>query len=209
LRTGDLGFQLDGELFVTGRQKDLIITRGQNLYPEDIEVAVKRCSTAVRAGCVAAFGLEAGVEQGIAVALEVATREPVDLDALIIDVREAVTRELSIPLSAIVLLRQGGLPKTSSGKLQRHACSEEYAATPSSTRDQYRAESRTRPPHCGTRESDRRRFRLCRRSRDVRGTCLKSAPIREFIEPSRKQVGGSRRREQALITPSCWSSTSA
>src|SRR5262249_28759517 len=58
LRTGDLGFQQDGELFVTGRLKDLIIIRGRNYYPQDIERTVEECDAALRPGCGAAFSVE-------------------------------------------------------------------------------------------------------------------------------------------------------
>src|SRR4029077_2284192 len=70
LRTGDLGFLRGGELFVTGRLKDLIIIRGRNLYPQDIELTVERSHPALRPGCGAAFSIELGQEERLVVVHE-------------------------------------------------------------------------------------------------------------------------------------------
>ena len=122
LRTGDLGFLLDGELFITGRLKDLIIIRGLNYYPQDIEMTVERCDLAVRPGCGAAFSIEVDGEERLALAQEVETARQPDMNALIDAIRQAVVDHHELQAHAIVLLKPGSIPKTSSGKIQRHAC---------------------------------------------------------------------------------------
>lgn len=124
LRTGDLGTLLDGELFVAGRQKDMIIVRGQNLYPQDIERTIERENTVVRSGRVIAFSLEHEGREGIAVAAEVNQRllkliEPANVCR---ELSELIARDFGEPPLLILLLRAGAVPLTSSGKLQRAAC---------------------------------------------------------------------------------------
>src|SRR5204862_96789 len=80
LRTGDLGAVQDGELYVTGRAKDVVIVRGRNLWPEDLELAVEAAHPAIRGGCSAVFGVEVGGEEQVAVACEVAARLDERLD---------------------------------------------------------------------------------------------------------------------------------
>jgi acyl-CoA synthetase (AMP-forming)/AMP-acid ligase II len=128
LRTGDLGFLDAGELFVTGRLKDLIIIRGRNLYPQDIELSVERSHAALRPGCGAAFSVEIGAEERLVVVQELErsesttalTDESVELIAEA--VRRAVAEEHEAQVQQLVLLRAGSIPKTSSGKIQRRAC---------------------------------------------------------------------------------------
>ena len=128
LRTGDLGFLLDGELFITGRHKDLIIIRGENRYPQDIEWTVERCHPAVRPGGVAAFPIEAQGEERLAIAVEVqpppAGAEPGGTwaQAIHASIRQAVSEKHELRPQAIALLPAGAIPKTSSGKIQRRAC---------------------------------------------------------------------------------------
>ena len=121
LRTGDLGFRQDGELFVTGRLKDLIIIRGRNYYPQDIERTVEECNAALRPACGAAFSVETGGEERLVVVQEV-DRHQENLDDLIGVIVQSVVEDHEIQPHAVVLLKSGSIPKTSSGKIQRHAC---------------------------------------------------------------------------------------
>src|SRR5690606_36046133 len=127
LRTGDLGFVSGGQLFVTGRSKDLLIVDGRNHYPQDIEATVETAHAAVRPGCVAAFSVDIGVdgEQPVVVA-EVRGDDPAVLDEIDGAVRGVVTTEHGLALAAVVLIRPGTMFKTSSGKVQRSACRAAY-----------------------------------------------------------------------------------
>jgi FkbH-like protein len=123
LRTGDLGFSLDGELYITGRIKDLIIVRGLNHYPQDIELTVERSHPALRPGCGAAFSVDVGGEERLALVYEVKREcRDVDVPEVCSAVRRAVAKEHELQVYAVVLIRPGSVPKTSSGKIQRRAC---------------------------------------------------------------------------------------
>lgn len=123
LRTGDLGFEHEGALYVTGREKDLIIVRGQNLYPQDIERSVEDSVPVLRKGRTAAFAIEVEGREGIAVAAEVnpRTQQLIEPAAVCRAVSEVVARAHGESASLVLLLRAGTLPITSSGKLQRAA----------------------------------------------------------------------------------------
>ncbi|WP_213940804.1 non-ribosomal peptide synthetase [Pseudomonas sp. dw_612] len=124
LRTGDLGFKREGEFFITGRLKDMLIVRGHNLYPQDIEQTVEREVEVVRKGRVAAFAVTIDGQEGIGIAAEISrsVQKILPPDALIKAIRQAVAEAYQEAPSVVVLLNPGALPKTSSGKLQRSAC---------------------------------------------------------------------------------------
>jgi acyl-CoA synthetase (AMP-forming)/AMP-acid ligase II len=124
LRTGDLGVIHNGELFVTGRINDIIIIRGRNHYPQDIEATVQRSHIALRADCGAAVTVEIDGEDRLVVVQEVerAYLRQLDRAEVIGRVREAVTSQHDVSVHQIVLLMTGGIPRTSSGKVQRRAC---------------------------------------------------------------------------------------
>ncbi|PYE55196.1 thioester reductase domain-containing protein [Deinococcus yavapaiensis] len=123
LRTGDLGFVQDGQLFVTGRMKDVVIIRGRNHYPQDIEQTVEHAGKHVRPGCSAAFSLDVRGEERLAVIAEVDRHAPRgELGDVIARVRRAIAEEHGLPVYAVTLVAFGSVPKTSSGKIQRHAC---------------------------------------------------------------------------------------
>jgi acyl-CoA synthetase (AMP-forming)/AMP-acid ligase II len=128
LRTGDLGFLKDGELVVTGRIKDLIIIRGRNIYPQDIEQTVETCHPALRPGCGGAFRVETADEERLVVVQEVDPRRRPDLDEVAGAIRQAVAEQHEVPVYDVVLIKPGAFPKTSSGKLQRRACKDDYLA---------------------------------------------------------------------------------
>ncbi|WP_409186644.1 aminotransferase class I/II-fold pyridoxal phosphate-dependent enzyme [Amycolatopsis sp. VS8301801F10] len=122
LRTGDLGFQHQDELFVVGRAKDVMVVQGTNHYPQDIELTVENAVGAARANSVAAFSAEIDGAEQMVVALEAAGRPGDDLDSLLATVRSRIGAEHAVSPHAVVVLRPGGLLKTTSGKLRRQAC---------------------------------------------------------------------------------------
>jgi acyl-CoA synthetase (AMP-forming)/AMP-acid ligase II len=141
LRTGDLGF-LDehGNLFVAGRIKDLIIVDGRNHYPQDIESSVEKSHPAIRPGCTAAFPITDGGQERLVVVAEIgkgykaaqgAPRPtgdggPLDPTEVVATIRKAVAEGHDLRAHAIVLLKAGAAPKTSSGKIQRRAARAGY-----------------------------------------------------------------------------------
>jgi len=127
LRTGDLGFILKGELFITGRLKDLIIIDGQNHYPQDIELTVAKSHPAIRPGCCAAVSIDQGGREQLVVVAELDRQHRnADQDRIIRAVRQAVAEEHDLRVGDVWLVEPGGVPKTSSGKIQRHACRANY-----------------------------------------------------------------------------------
>lgn len=122
MRTGDLGFMRDGELYVTGRIKDLIILRGVNIYPQDIEKTTEHAHDALRPNGAGAFLVgEEGKEQ-LVIVQEVERRYKGDYQSIFTAIRKAIARQHEMQVDTIVLVKAGSIPKTSSGKIQRHAC---------------------------------------------------------------------------------------
>ncbi|MCC6750543.1 MAG: AMP-binding protein [Deltaproteobacteria bacterium] len=120
LRTGDLAFLREGELYITGRLKDLVIVNGRNLYPHDVEATCERAHPAVRPSCVAAFGLEGAVTERLAIVCEVQRSCPPEEHAAVVSaLRTAVAAEHDVTVHALAILAPGTIPKTSSGKIQR------------------------------------------------------------------------------------------
>lgn len=145
LRTGDLGFLEDAEVFVTGRLKDLVIVAGRNLYPQDLELTAEQAHPAVRPDSSAAFAVDLDDEERLVIVAEVArefsgrtppiggpARAGVGPAPTLQDVaraiRQAAAREHDVQVYDVVLLRPASIPKTSSGKIQRRACRAELLA---------------------------------------------------------------------------------
>jgi len=127
LRTGDLGFVREGELYVTGRLKDLIIIRGRNHYPQDIEYTVATSHEAVRPDSGAAFSVDVDGEERLVIVQEVERRfRKGNLEGVAEAIRQAVARHHELQVHAVVLIKPASIPKTSSGKIQRRTCQERY-----------------------------------------------------------------------------------
>ncbi|MEH0416186.1 amino acid adenylation domain-containing protein [Streptomyces sp. B21-083] len=133
LRTGDLGFLDAGELFVTGRLNDLIIIRGRNYYPQDLEQTVDACDPAIRTGCAAAFAVSGGDSEQLVVVCELTPEAAAALDraefdaaALALTIRRAVREQHGLSAGAVCLLPTGRVPKTSSGKIRRRESRTRY-----------------------------------------------------------------------------------
>ena len=123
LRTGDLGYTLDGELVLCGRIKDVIIVGGRNVFPEDVERAAERVD-GVRAGNVIAFSIVS--DRGKERLVVVAETKADDIGSMRADVSKRVQESVGLPTDDVVLVGPGTLPKTSSGKLQRSLCRTRY-----------------------------------------------------------------------------------
>ena len=127
LRTGDLGFfDDDGELFVTGRIKDLIILRGRNHYPQDLEQTAADAHELLRTGGCAAFSIEVDGEERLVLVQEVERQGRKAASELPAVIRQAVADVHEVAVHDVVLVLPGGVPKTSSGKIRRHACRVAY-----------------------------------------------------------------------------------
>ncbi len=130
LRTGDLGFLLDDELFVSGRLKDLIIIRGRNYHPPDLEELICSSHPALALNACAAFALEGDSGEQLVIVAEVRRDARRDLDGMrvIRAIRAALSASFELSAQAVLLLRPGTLPRATSGKISRTACREQYLA---------------------------------------------------------------------------------
>lgn len=127
LRTGDLGFVHDGELYFTGRLQDLMTIGGRHLYPNDLELTAERCSPHVARGRVAAFTFS-GDYLVIAAEVSFTARAVANPERLALTIREAISERHRVEPADVCVLRPSTLPLTSSGKVQRRACREFYRA---------------------------------------------------------------------------------
>jgi natural product biosynthesis luciferase-like monooxygenase protein len=128
LRTGDLGTYAAGELTIRGRLKDLIIVRGRNIHPEDVEATIERSRATFTGRACAAFAMDVDDRERLVIVQELPrhVREP--FEALGDDVQQAVTAEHQVRADRVVFVPTGAIPRTSSGKVRRHACRGEYAS---------------------------------------------------------------------------------
>lgn len=124
LRTGDLGFLHDGDLYIAGRLKDLIIVRGRNHYAQDIEITVEQSHPAVRANCAAAFSVELDGNERLVIVCEIKRSDIrfANLHAIAAGIRAAVAERHELDVYAIEFVKSNCIPKTSSGKIQRSLC---------------------------------------------------------------------------------------
>lgn len=140
LRTGDLGFVHNTELYLVGRLKDLIILEGRNHHPQDIEHTIEQANLPLRPGCCIAFSVEVNDSESLVVVAEVDPKRitasaqddissgPTAALAIARGIRAAIARRHQISVHDVVLLQAGSVPKTSSGKPRRHVCRAEYEA---------------------------------------------------------------------------------
>ena len=124
LRTGDLGFLHEGELFISGRLKDVIIIKGQNHYPQDIELTVEKAHPALRANCGVAFAVEVEREERLVIVQEVERNylKRLDIQEVKRNITKSVTANHGLQIYHTALIKPGNIPKTSSGKIQRYIC---------------------------------------------------------------------------------------
>jgi acyl-CoA synthetase (AMP-forming)/AMP-acid ligase II len=123
LYTGDLGYMQDGQLYVTGRKKELIIFQGRNYYPQDIERAIQSIEI-VRPGSVVAFGTRHGNSEGVVIVA--APKDARNTEGIEAGVREVVADRLNLPVLDVILMESGRIPRTTSGKLCRGRCRDLY-----------------------------------------------------------------------------------
>jgi amino acid adenylation domain-containing protein len=143
LRTGDLAYARNGQLYICGRIKDLIIIRGRNHHPQDVEATVERAHAGVQPGCTAAFGIEnddAG--EGLVVVAEVGRRVHADdLEHIGPSIVREIRREHGLSPQEVVLIASGTIPKTTSGKIQRGACKRAWQEGDLEIRARYKPET--------------------------------------------------------------------
>ena len=128
LRTGDLGFLDQGKLFITGRLKDLIILRGSNHYPQDLEYTVERSHRALRPASGAAFSVDVDGAERLVIIQEVNDRASAANEDVVAAIRGALTESHEVHPEAVVLIEPRSILRTSSGKIQRYACCDAFLA---------------------------------------------------------------------------------
>jgi amino acid adenylation domain-containing protein len=128
LRTGDLGSVHAGALYITGRLKDLIIVRGRNLYPQDLEQTVETVDALLRPSGGAAFAVEHAGEERVVLVHEVSRCTQEQAAQLVLAIRRAIGEQFEVAVHAVVLIKPGTLPRTTSGKVQRAACKQAFGS---------------------------------------------------------------------------------
>ena len=157
LRTGDLGFIHLGELFLTGRLKDLIIVRGRNYYPHDLEWTAEQAHPGLRRGGGAAFSIESETGERVVLVYEIEKKLPEsDMSEVMSCIRRALADEYELEVHNVVLVKSGSISRTSSGKIQRHACRADFesgqlamvgTSTLGTTEEEEDVESLSETPH--------------------------------------------------------------
>ncbi|ETW95865.1 MAG: hypothetical protein ETSY1_28805, partial [Candidatus Entotheonella factor] len=128
LRTGDMGFVQSGELYITGRMKEMLIIRGRNYCPQDIESVVQLADPLLNLDSCAVFSVEKNGEERLVVVQEIGRRHARDddMDGVFTTIRRCITETFELRVHAIVLIRSRSLPKTANGKIQRYACRQSF-----------------------------------------------------------------------------------
>jgi acyl-CoA synthetase (AMP-forming)/AMP-acid ligase II len=127
LRTGDLGYIDEGSLYIRGRLKDIIIIRGRNYYPHDLEHTIHHCHPDLRINCCAVFSLEENDQELLIVVQEVKTEsKTLNPEEIVIKIRSQILKEPGIEADVVVLAGRKAVPKTTSGKIQRVLCKKRY-----------------------------------------------------------------------------------
>jgi thioester reductase-like protein len=204
LRTRDLGFVSRGELFVVGRIKDMLIIRGRNLHPEDLELCAERAHPAVRPGCVAAFSVDVEGEERAALAAEVdpARLGGDSLDELLRKLRLAIVEELDILVHDLALIQPRSIFKTSSGKIQRRRTRAALAAEELPILARWTApRPAARPAAFSGADLERRLWGWLAESLGLPDTPLRDVPFRELGLDSAATVELSGRLAEALGRP--------
>lgn len=127
LRTGDLGYLVAGELYITGRLKELIILHGKNHYPQDIEATVATSHPLLRGNCGAAFSVDVTGREELVVFQEVQRQTPLEkVFEIKCAIRQALAEHRAIKPYSVILFKPNSIPKTSSGKIMRSACRADF-----------------------------------------------------------------------------------
>jgi acyl-CoA synthetase (AMP-forming)/AMP-acid ligase II/acyl carrier protein len=191
LRTGDLGFVRDGFLFVMGRQKDLIIIRGQNHHPNDIERTVEEVDPSLRPGCGAAFSIDIDDEERLAVVYEV-DRSSTSVSDLVFDkIRRSVAMNHGIEIYAITMIKHGTIPRTTSGKIQRQACRSGYLAGDLTVIQQWRADEMPRNSRAADKVGYLLSLEAPQRQSEIQLLLRRELAIKLGVDPSSIEPGQS------------------